>query len=380
MNRLLGPNEAKFWLLDAGAPMNCVVVIRRAGTEEIAMPQRFAIPVAECVGKARPRWVESRAPGVLERRREVAANDWVAVAQELLDIRVGTAGVPPWHAVELSGAAHVTLLLAVNHAVTDWRTALTVGHAFLEDRHPGAMTPPCEEMLPESFYGDPDAAALIDGWWSSRAAARWEAVGMDRLISILPPATPTRFALQKFSAEATERLRMRCEDEGTSLNGVLAVAMRDVMGIDSVAHAVGLERFIRPAPPEGPGLAVSHVFTRLERGEFWDAARQSRDTLFQEIKNGAAGDALLPLPKFLLKPDTPPDYEKATMTITGAPTAVAKAAREGIEMELVLSSARGGGNILVLSHDRDCLQLIAGTSAGQPEVPLTAIAERIAHA
>jgi hypothetical protein len=380
VNRLLGPNEAKFWLLDAGAPMNCVVVIRRAGTEEIAMPQRFAIPVAECVGKARPRWVESRAPGVLERRREVAANDWVAVAQELLDIRVGTAGVPPWHAVELSGAAHVTLLLAVNHAVTDWRTALTVGHAFLEDRHPGAMTPPCEEMLPESFYGDPDAAALIDGWWSSRAAARWEAVGMDRLISILPPATPTRFALQKFSAEATDRLRMRCEDEGTSLNGVLAVAMRDVMGIDSVAHAVGLERFIRPAPPEGPGLAVSHVFTRLERGEFWDAARQSRDTLFQEIKNGAAGDALLPLPKFLLMPDTPPDYEKATMTITGAPTVGAKAVREDIEMELVLSSARGGGNILVLSYDRDCLQLIAGTSAGQPEVPLTAIAERIAHA
>ena len=74
------------------------------------------------------------------------------------------------------------------------------------------------------------------------------------------------------------------------------------------------------------------------------------------------------------------DYEKAAMTITGAPTAVAKAAREGIEMELVLSSARGGGNILVLSYDRDCLQLIAGTSAGQPEVPLAAIAERIAHA
>jgi hypothetical protein len=143
---------------------------------------------------------------------------------------------------------------------------------------------------------------------------------------------------------------------------------------------VGLERFIRPPPPEGPGLAVSHVFTKLDRGEFWDSARESRDTLFQEIRNGAAGDALLPLPKFLLKPDTPPSYEKAAMTITGAPTAVAKAVREGIEMELVLSSARGGGNILVLSHDGDCLQLIAGTSAGQPEVRLAAIAERLAHA
>jgi hypothetical protein len=235
-------------------------------------------------------------------------------------------------------------------------------------------------MLPESFYGDADAGALLDGWWSPRAAARWEALGIDRLTSILPPAAPTRFAVHKFSAEETERVTMRCEDEGASLNGVLAVAMRDVIGIDSVAHAVGLERFIRPAAPDGPGLAVSHVFTRLERGEFWDSARQSRDTLFQEIKNGAAGDALLPLPKFLLKPDTPPSYEKATMTITGAPTAGARTRCEGVEMELVVSSARGGGNILILSHDGDCLQLIAGTSDGQPEVPLAAIAERLAHA
>ncbi|HZY54203.1 MAG TPA: hypothetical protein VFE73_13215, partial [Reyranella sp.] len=238
MNRLLSPNEAKFWLLDAGAPMNCVVVIRRAGSAEIAMPQRFALPIAECAGKARPRWIESEAPGVLERRREASANDWLAVAQELLDIRVGTAGAPPWYAVELRGAAHTTLLLALNHALTDWRTSLTVGHAFFEDRHPGAMAPPCEEMLPDSFYGDADAGALLDGWWSPRAAARWEAFGIDRLTSILPPATPTCFAAHKFDAEATERLTMRCEDEGASLNGVLAVAMRDVMGIDIVAHAV----------------------------------------------------------------------------------------------------------------------------------------------
>ena len=47
-------------------------------------------------------------PGVLERRREAAANDWLIVAQELLDIRVGTPGVPPWHAVELRGAGVLT--------------------------------------------------------------------------------------------------------------------------------------------------------------------------------------------------------------------------------------------------------------------------------
>ena len=380
MNRLLSPNEAKFWLLDSSAPMNSVVVIRRAGTVPIAMPRTFAIPEVRPGAHGRPRWGESRMPGVLRHVTESSADDWLAVAQELLDVRVGTAGAPPWHAVVLRERESTTLVLAVNHALTDWRTSLVVGHAFLADVHPGDLAPPCEEMLPDGAYGDSDAAGLLDAWWSSRAGARWEALGPERLTAILPPPEPTRFAVRTLGREATGRVHAQCEEEGASLNSALAVALRDVMGLDSVAHAVGMDRFIRPAPPSGPGLAVSHVFTRLERGEFWEAARENRATLFGEIKVGAAGDALLSLPRLLLKPDTPVAYEKAVMTITGAPTVGAGGSAEDVSMELVVSSARGGGGILIISYDDGCLQLIAGTAGAAAEVPLDAVVERLAHA
>lgn len=379
MKRLLSPNEAKFWLLDAAAPMNCVVVIRRLGLEPIEAPKSFDLPVVEIGMYERPRWSGGEGRGVLRQRAERSPLDWLAVAQELLDVRVGVAGAPPWHAVALQGSGHVTLVLAINHALTDWRTSLAVGHAFLADRHPGEIAPPCEEMLPDSLYGDPDAGALLDGWWSSRAGVRWEALGLERLTAIMPRPCSTRFKVWTFDREATEQLRARCEEEGASLNAALAVAMRDVMALDTVAHAVGLERFIRPAPPDGPGLAVSHVFTRLPPGEFWESARQGRETLFEQIKAGAAGDALLPLPKFLLRPDTPPSYEKALMTITGAPTVGTGRPADGISMELVVSSARGGGGILILSYDDGCLQLIAGTTDDQPDVPLPAIVGRLAE-
>ncbi|MBS0541816.1 MAG: hypothetical protein JSR47_23840 [Proteobacteria bacterium] len=380
MDRLLSPNEAKFWLLDSSAPMNSVAVVRRAGAAPVEMPRTFAVPEVRIGAHGRPRWSKSRTPGVLRHLAESSATQWLEVAQELLDVRLGTTGAPPWHAVVLAGAAHTTLVLAVNHALTDWRTSLTVAHAFLDDVHPGDLAPACEEMLPDSAYGDPDAEGLLDGWWSARAGKRWEALGPERLTAILPAPELTRVALHKFSREATERVQTRCEDEGASLNSVLAVIMRDAMGLDSVAHAVGMERFIRPAPPAGPGLAVSHVFTRLEQGEFWESARENRASLFGEIKAGAAGDALLPLPKFLLKPDTPLSYEKAVMTITGAPTVGATGAADDGSMELVVSSARGGGGILIISYDSGCLQLIAGTAGAAAEVPLEAIAERLTHA
>ena len=163
MNRLLSPNEAKFWLLDANAPMNSVVVIRRAGTEPLAAPKHFAIPQIQLGAHGRPRWADSTARGVLRHVTERTPLDWLAVAQELLDVRVGTGDAPPWHAVDVRGEAHTTLVLAVNHALTDWRTSLTVGHAFLDDTHPGELAPPCEEMLPDSAYGDLEAGSLLDG-------------------------------------------------------------------------------------------------------------------------------------------------------------------------------------------------------------------------
>ena len=212
-------------------------------------------------------------------------------------------------------------------------------------------------------------------------AARWEALGLERLTFILPPSGETRFVATTLGREATERVQARCEEEGASLNGALAVAMRDVMGLDSVAHAVGMERFIRPAPPLGRAGAggVARLHQLDAPGEFWDSRSSPRisATLFEEIKAGAAGDALLSLPPVLLRPDTPLSYDKAVMTITGAPTVGAGELADGISMELVVSSARGGGGILILSYDEGCLQLIGGAAGGQPDVPLAALVERL---
>jgi hypothetical protein len=379
--RLLSPNEAKFWLLDWVAPMNCVIVVER--TEPFTRtepPRHFKLPVAEIDARSRPRWVEADQPGVITHEAATVETDWLEAATRLLDRRVGSAGHPPWAAIIQHHPDRTTLLLAVNHALTDWRTSLHVAHAFLADADPGPMAPACEEVLPASVFGAADADDLIDAWWSSRASARWHATGLDGLTAILPRADATRFSLQRLSLETTGLIQARCEADGVSLNGAVAIALRDAMGLAAVAHSVGMERFVRPALPAGPGVAVAHVFTPLGPGPFWDAARDNRAALFTQIRDGAAGDTLLALPRLLLGAE--PRYQPAVMTITGAPTVGTRGAAEaeaaaGIAMQLVLSSARGGGGIMILSYHRGCLQLIAGTPASLPDVPLQAVIDRL---
>jgi hypothetical protein len=378
VQRLLSPNEAKFWLLDWVAPMNSIVVHRAASIEVGDVLRHFRVPVVHIDPQSRPRWGEADRQGVLQREDTADAAGWLSVATRLLDVRVGSAGHPPWHAVVQRDPAGATLILAVNHALTDWRTSLHVARAFLADRDPGPLAPPCEEMLPASSFGAPDAEALLDAWWSGRAGARWQALGLEGLTAILPRQASTRFGLLRLSHADTERLLGRCEAEGVSLNGALAIALRDTMRIDAVAHSVDMERFIRPPPPAGPGLAVAHVFTRLRPGPFWDAARDNRADLFGEIRDGAAGDTLLALPRLLM--GGAPTYQPAAMTITGAPTFGVRDAAEPDAMQLVMSSARGGGGIMILSMAGGCLQLISGASADQPDIPLRAIADRLVAA
>ncbi|MGH7031628.1 MAG: hypothetical protein ACREEZ_14525 [Stellaceae bacterium] len=382
-NRLLSPNEAKFWLLDWAAPMNSIAVIERAeGASPVAVapPRRFALPVV-CVGRqSRPRWGAATMPGMIERESMASEWDWLAAAERLQGVRVGSAGHPPWHAVIQQHTQGTTLVFAVNHALTDWRTCLHVARSFLADADPGDLAPACEELLPSNCFADPAAASLLDGWWTSRAGARWEALGLARLAQAFPPPAISRFAVEHLTLDVTARLARRCETEGVSLNSALAITLRDVMPpLDSVAHSVDMHRFIRPPPAPGPGLAVAHVFTPLAAGAFWEAARDNRAALFEAIRGGGAGDALLQLPRVLL--GRMPPREAAAMTITGAPTVGTRnGADANQDMELVLSSARGGGGILILSRRRGALQLVAGAPAGGPEVPLPAIVERLAAA
>lgn len=387
MERLLSPNEAKFWLLDQAAPCNSVVVLQRRGPPLLAEDAPgLALPAARRGRRDRPRWTAAAAPGVVRRRTAAEEAAWLPVAAELLDRRIGTENHPAYAAVVLDQPDGLsTLVLAVSHALTDYRSALHLAHCLADGLPPGDLAPPCEEMLPAHCFGAADAEALVEAWWGDRAGARWQALGSGRLTAVLPPAAPTRLALARLDGAETQRIEARCEAEGVTLNSALAMAVRDVTacegaGLDGIAFSVDLGRFLRPALPDGPGMAISHIFTALAPGPFWEAARENRAASFAAIEAGEAGDALLVLPRLLLDPRLPPDYREARMTITGAPTWRPRAAGEETEMELVLSGARGGGAVLIPGRWRGRLQLLAAWPEGEAPVDPAALLARLLEA
>jgi hypothetical protein len=380
MMRLLSPNEAKFWLLDQVAPTNSVVVLQRAaGGFPTEAPPGFDLPVARLGRRARPRWTEPTRPGVLARITLDSEADWVGVAEDLLDARIGTDDNPPWQAVVADHPGGQTLLLAVSHALTDYRTALAIGHAFAEGTLVGDLAPACEELLPDRIFADEEAGALIEGWWSDRAGARWEALGLQRLTAILPPASRTRLMLHRYDEGETARILERCEAEGASLNSALAIALRDAAGTDACAFSVDLSRFIRPALPPGPGMAISHVYADLAPGDFWEAARDNRAVVFDRIEGGEAGDSLLILPRLLQRPGTPPAWRRSGLTITGAPTWRA-AGEDGYDLQLVLSAARAGGGVVIPTLWRGQLQLLGCSPEDDIAMPLAALAAALLRA
>lgn len=396
MDRLLSPNEAKFWLMDYLAPMNCVVVTqtrRRLDAAALMRDSAFTLPAAVIGRHQRPRWStrpEDARPGVID-QIDGDAMTWLSLAAGMLDQRVGGGDSPLWRAMLVRHRgedAGSTLLLTTNHALTDWRTCLLIADAFIAGRHPGELEPACEELLPPSAYGDPNAAELIDGWWTTKAGARWEAVGLDRLASVLPTASPARIDCLRLSAKETAAFQARCRAESATPNGALAVALRDCLGAGQVAHSVDMNRFIHPAPPPGPGLAVSHIFTDLpaagDTADFWEAAREVRGAVFEQIRTGRHGDALLILPKVLLQREMALTGGSADLTITGAPTHANPSVGDpdsDTTMRLVLSSARGGGDVVLLSYFDGRLQLMSNCpTTGRPPLDLGVIAARLCAA
>lgn len=379
MLRLLSPNEAKFWLLDQARPCNSVVVLRRRGARLLpdGLPPGFALPVARPGRRERPRWTEGGTPAVLT-RRAAPEEAWLPAAAAMLDRRVGTDDHPAFAAEVLDHPdGGSTLVLAVSHALTDYRTALHLGHALADGLPPGALAPACEEALPPACFGAADAADLVEAWWTERAGARWQAIGRERLTAVMPPAAPTRLALAGLDATATERIDARCEAEGATLNAALAIAVRDACAVSSISFSVDLGRFIRPALPDGPGMAISHVFAPLPAGAFWEAARENREAVFAAVEAGEPGDALLILPRLLLDPRLPPSYGTAPVTITGAPTWRPRAGGGEFDLQLVLSGARGGGGVLIPFREDDGLRLLAGWPEGQAPLDPAAILGRL---
>lgn len=362
MDRLLSPNETKFWLLDVSSPMNVVTVVHLRGRPDPGqcdVPEAFRLPSIFIGHHGRPRWGGAQTGGTVEVLEEADAGAaWAGHAERLLQMRLGSEGYPPFHVTFLCGESRSALLLAIPHALADYRSALWLADAFLEGIAPGGHAPACEELLPLECYTNAGAETLIDGWWSQRAALRWEAAGVDTLTGALPEPCRTRLSPVGLSKEQTAGLDARCAAEGVNLNSAVAVAIRNATGLSEIAHAVDMTRFIEPEPPSGPGLAISHVFTNSPDGMAWDAARSVHAQLFDRLYSGAAADALLTLPVALEQGAV--TSRIAAATITGAPSQRNSgcAGTADVISRWVVSSARGGGFVVGLAREGDSLQLI----------------------
>lgn len=382
--RLLSPNETKFWLMDLLAPMNSVVVLRCRDAlvaSALRAPSAFRLPRIIVDTHQRPRWGEDAAPGVVEEMTASGEDAWLPVAERLTGVRVGTAGHPGWHAVLLHHAQASDLVFAVHHALTDFRTGLWAAHCFLEGADPGPLAPACEDLLPPELFGAPDAESIVEQWWLARASARWEAAGLERLAANLPPPCGTRLELAGLDEAETLAFDLACKREGVTANGAVAVALRDEAGARVVAHSVDLSRFIRPEPDDGPGLAISHAFTPVPDGDFWETAREVRAALYDAIDSGAAGDQLLILPRALLASGRDAAGVEAPFTLTGAPTLSRRAdAYSRYRMQLVVGSPRAGGGVVILSRDQGRLRLVGSSPSGSPPLPVARVADRLRRA
>jgi|GEM_PF-876532 len=362
---LLGPNETKFWLLDTTAPMNLVVVARldvRPAVERSAESRSFSLPLIALGPYNRPRWGPASAEGTLEVLSGRHPDDWLIEAQRLLQVRIGTQGHPPYHAVLLEHGDRATLLLALSHALFDYRSALMAADAFLEGRDPGSLMPACEELLPPHACSAQDADELIDYWWRREAGIRWEAAGLARLAEALPPPAPTHLASRSLTQAQAADLERRCRDEGVSLANALGIATAGASGERAIAYAVDMARFIEPRP-SGPGLAISHLQAEVPHAAFWDAARSVRRQLRQGIEAGFAGDRLLDLPRALRQGSLDGIQQNAPASITSAPRSVSSIASD--EKRWVVSSARGGGFVVNPVRTDQGLELLACTQTSE---------------
>lgn len=381
MGRLLGPNEAKFWLMGIGAPMNTVIVLRcheRIAADSLRCPGPFALPRIVQDANERPRWDSPCGDGLVS-EESGGPLAWLATAQRLGAQALGVPGAPVWHAVVLQEAHCSTLVFAVHHALADYRAGLWLAHCFLTGQAPGPLAPACEELLAPSAYGQADAEDLISQWWRASMGARWHALGVARLASLLPGPGQASLARRCLTADDTQALLARCRLEQTSLNGAVAVALRQARpGTTLVAHSVDMSGMIDPALENGPGLAVSHVLTGVDAGQFWPSARAVRAALFDGINTGSAGDALLALPRALLHGPKAVQEMGADICITGAPRALRSGhLYQRYAMYLVLGSSRAGGDIVFLSFDGACLQLVLSGRADTNEATLEALASSL---
>uniref|UniRef100_UPI001357273C wax ester/triacylglycerol synthase domain-containing protein n=1 Tax=Geminicoccus flavidas TaxID=2506407 RepID=UPI001357273C len=218
MTRLLGPEEAKYWLLGHTCPFNIVLAF---GVEGWRAPDRLALPVILPDADGLPRWGVPSAEGRIER----STGTWVETAETLLRAPVGMAGAPAWHLSVVEEKGETVVLLALHHALTDARGGLAlVGH-LLDGRPLPPLPPSFEELLADEAWPDSSVQDEVLGWWSRRMTDRLRSLDLAKLATLLPRPEPARLAVDRLPPDEFDRLRARCQAEGATLHGALVAAL-----------------------------------------------------------------------------------------------------------------------------------------------------------
>ncbi|WP_222184743.1 hypothetical protein [Geminicoccus harenae] len=373
MTRLLGPEEAKYWLLGHACPFNIVLAF---GVEEWRAPDRLAVPVILPDADGLPRWGGPSVDGRIER----GTGSWAQAAEALLCLPVGMAGAPAWRLRVVEEAGETVVLLALHHALIDARGGLAlVGH-LLDGRFVPPLPPAFEELLADEAWPDPSVQDEVLGWWSRRMTGRLRSLDLAKLAALLPRPEPARLAVDRLPPVAFGRLRARCRSEGATLHGALVAALPADTG-SKLGHAVDMRRFLPPPLAEEAWLALSHLETGLPAaGPFWERARAASDLVRTALASGAAGAALAELPRTLagdrfVPPAAPP------LTVSNGGRHDLPAGSHGrATWYMALAGANAGAPVLAASGAGEALLVASVTPAGRPPLPLDRLVEELAAA
>lgn len=365
MDRLLGPEEFKFWLFDRRAPFNVVASAQIAGRLDVGALQIAASSVAarhpalraRVVLQGRPRLVsvEVAPPRVRLIPRE-DDDHWRRECEGEFALPVPLETGPPWRLSLLDGPDSSDLILTISHVIADGTSILLVVRDLLMalGGEPLAHLPelPAGEALiaPEAF-GSLESARLVAGWWSRATARRLEQLDYEALVENLPAVGATRLRSHELTVRETGALIERCRAEGTTVQGALGAAM--LLSLTSTSsrelsllHIVNLRSRLAPPVGEDVGVYISHVSSRhVVHGEtpFWELARDVRHQLVASLDTSVPFENVARTLRVLAR-EGPVDDELCATAAISNPGRIAVEPRYG---SLRVDAVRMGGAALV---------------------------------
>lgn len=313
MNRLLGPEEFKFWLFDRRAPLNEVAMATVAGPVSAAQVEaalaclcgRHPALSVRVDASGRPRFVPGaappEAPAVIAREGD---DHWRRVCEAELARPFPMAQGPLMRVTLLAGPESTDVVFTLAHLLADGIAFLHLFGDLLHALGGGALEPLSEMPPLEELIAEPAAQAFeepLAHWWSRGLTERFEPGSLGRFVAQLPAVGPTRITPFDLDPARTQALVRRSREEGTTVQGALAAATLLSLSGDEAReiacnHIVSLRGALSPPLGAEMGVYLSRVETRHRVGKstaFWPLAREVRERLAAGIAHGEAIESTL---------------------------------------------------------------------------------------